>query len=40
MINEDQLCLDWFQESGFEYVYGPNIAFDGESVNTGSDQAK
>ncbi len=33
MINEDQLeqlCIDWFREGGFEYVYGPYIAQDGD----------
>jgi len=32
MITEDQLeqlCLDWFQEGGYEYVNG--IAYDGET---------
>jgi len=34
MINEDQLeqlCLDWFSEGGYEYIYGPDIAPDGEA---------
>ncbi len=34
MINEDQLeqlCPDWFREGSFEYVYGPDIAQDGNS---------
>ncbi len=34
MINEDQLeriCLDWFRDSGYECVYGPDIAHDGEA---------
>ncbi len=33
MINEDQLeqlCLQWFSESGYEYAGGPDIAPDGE----------
>lgn len=33
MINEDQLeqlCLEWFREGGYQYVYGPDIAPDGE----------
>ena len=32
-ITEDQLeqlCLGWFREGGYEYVYGPDIASDGE----------
>ncbi len=34
MIAEDQLeqlCLSWFQEGGFEYVYGPDISPDGNA---------
>lgn len=34
MISEDQLeqlCLDWFQEGGFEYAYGPDIAPEGDA---------
>jgi type I restriction enzyme R subunit len=34
MISEDQLeqlCLDWFRECGYEYIYGPMIAHDGET---------
>jgi len=34
MINEDQLeqlCLSWFREGGYEYVYGPDIAQDGSA---------
>lgn len=33
MITEDQLeqlCLTWFREGGYEYAYGPEIAYDGE----------
>ena len=33
MITEDQLeqlCLDWFRAGGYEYAYGPDIAFDGD----------
>ncbi|MFK5926973.1 MAG: type I restriction endonuclease subunit R [Desulfuromusa sp.] len=33
MISENQLeklSLNWFQDQGYEYVYGPNIAHDGE----------
>ena len=33
MITEDQLeqlCLDWFRAGGYEYTYGPDIAFDGD----------
>lgn len=32
MINEDQLeqlCLEWFRESGWDTLYGPDIAHDG-----------
>jgi len=38
MINEDQLeqlCLQWFQEGGYDYVYGPDIAPEGESPERG-----
>ena len=34
MISEDQLeqlCLDWYREGGYEYVYGPEIAHDGSA---------
>jgi type I restriction enzyme R subunit len=34
MITEDhleQLALTWFQDSGWEYVYGPDIAPDGDA---------
>lgn len=34
MITEDQLeqlCLDWFKESGYEYAYGLDIAPDGNA---------
>ncbi len=34
MISEDQLeqlCLDWFRESGYEYANGPDVAHDGYS---------
>ncbi|MDY0213807.1 MAG: type I restriction endonuclease subunit R, partial [Desulfuromonadaceae bacterium] len=34
MITEDQLeqlCLDWFRAGGYEYAYGPDIAFDGDT---------
>jgi type I restriction enzyme R subunit len=34
MITEDQLeqiCLEWFREGGYEYVFGPDIAHDGET---------
>ncbi|MBN1601958.1 MAG: type I restriction endonuclease subunit R [Chitinispirillaceae bacterium] len=33
-MNEDQLeqlCLDWFRETGWETLYGPDIAFDGST---------
>ncbi|PLX46782.1 MAG: hypothetical protein C0613_15940 [Desulfobulbaceae bacterium] len=33
MITEDQLeqiCLEWFREGGYEYAFGPDIAYDGE----------
>ena len=33
MISEDQLeqlCLEWFRAGGYEYIYGPDIAHDGE----------
>lgn len=33
MITEDQLeqlCLEWFREGGYGYLYGPDIAHDGE----------
>ena len=35
MITEDQLeqlCLDWFKETGYEYAYGLDIAPDGWPV--------
>jgi type I restriction enzyme R subunit len=34
MINEDQLeqlCIGWFREGGFEYVFGSDIAHDGDA---------
>ena len=34
MITEDhleQLVLTWFQDSGWEYLYGPDIAPDGDT---------
>ncbi len=34
MITEDQLeqlCLEWFRVGGYEYVYGPEIAHDGDA---------
>lgn len=34
MITEDQLeqqCIEWFREGGYEYVYGPDIAHDGDA---------
>jgi type I restriction enzyme R subunit len=34
MITEDQLeqlCLNWFRESGYEYAYGPEISHDGQT---------
>lgn len=34
MINEDQveqLAIQWFKELGYDYLYGPDIAHDGES---------
>lgn len=34
MITEDQLeqlCLDWFREGGYEYAFGPDIAYDGKA---------
>ena len=34
MITEDQLeqlCLNWFHTGGYEYAYGPDIAFDGDT---------
>lgn len=33
MISEEQLeqiCLEWFREGGYEYAFGPDIAYDGE----------
>ncbi|MDA8429609.1 MAG: type I restriction endonuclease subunit R [Geobacteraceae bacterium] len=34
IISEDhleQLCLDWFRAGGYDYVYGPDIAYDGNT---------
>lgn len=34
MINEDQveqLAIQWFKELGYDYLYGPDIAYDGDS---------
>jgi type I restriction enzyme R subunit len=34
MINEEQLeqiCLEWFRETGWETLYGPDIAYDGNT---------
>ena len=34
MITEDQLeqiCLEWFREGDYEYAFGPDIAYDGET---------
>ena len=34
MITEEQLehiCLEWFREGGYECVFGPDIAYDGET---------
>jgi type I restriction enzyme R subunit len=34
MITEDQLeqlCLSWFREGGYEYAFGPDIAYDGKA---------
>ena len=33
-ISEDQLeqqCVSWFQNQGYEYLYGPDIAHDGDN---------
>ena len=33
-ITEDQLeqqCISWFQNQGYEYLYGPDIAHDGDN---------
>ncbi|MBN2684822.1 MAG: DUF559 domain-containing protein [Pontiellaceae bacterium] len=33
-ITEDQLeqqCMEWFQHQGYEYLYGPDIAHDGDN---------
>ncbi|WP_420094624.1 type I restriction endonuclease subunit R [Geothermobacter hydrogeniphilus] len=27
----EQLCLDWFKAGGYEYAYGPDIAYDGDT---------
>ena len=27
----EQLCLTWFQDTGWDYRYGPDIAYDGIS---------
>jgi type I restriction enzyme, R subunit len=34
MITEthlENLCLDWFRTGGYEYAFGPDIAFDGDT---------
>ncbi|MDH3360333.1 MAG: type I restriction endonuclease subunit R, partial [Desulfobulbaceae bacterium] len=38
MITEEQLeqlCLEWFQEGGYDYVYGPDISPDGDAPERG-----
>lgn len=38
LISEDkleQLCLAWFQDAGWSYLYGPDIAHDGEAPERG-----
>ena len=29
--NLEKMCLTWFQDSGWEYRYGPDLAWDGET---------
>jgi type I restriction enzyme R subunit len=34
----EQAAIDWLQELGYDYAFGPEIAFDGESPERGDYQ--